>query len=269
MEPKFEKHLKKQGLLPSTRQKYDEIIESAQADDLVRWIEQKVHARTPIGTVLPMRAAVKHYLISVLGYDEDDVKELLPKAKGRANKMRHALTPTQLALYHAAVGQIDQEPAHTILSLLPSTGLRIGEITALRLSEVHASNGRHYLQFRGKRDKERVVPLTRAGANILADYITRARPKDFLFTGYSDAPIGPHAIRKYTRWIAAKWPDLSGLTPHILRHTWATMALRKGVDLKTLQVLLGHENIATTQRYLHPDREMLAEAVDLLEEDDD
>jgi integrase/recombinase XerD len=59
---------------------------------------------------------------------------------------------------------------------------------------------------------------------------------------------------------------LVGLSPHILRHTFATMAIRRGVDLKTLQVLLGHENIATTQRYLHPTVDDLGAAVDKLDD---
>ena len=169
----FKKHLKKEGLLSSTRDKYEDIIDSAfnESSDLVKWIEKKVHSRMPIGTILPIRAAIRHYLVSVVGYSEDELKELLPKAKGRKNKLREALTPSQLAIYHAAVDQIDQEPAHTILALLPSTGLRIGEITALHLDNVKKKSNRLYLQFRGKRDKERIVPLTKAGSAILSLYL--------------------------------------------------------------------------------------------------
>jgi integrase/recombinase XerD len=212
-----------------------------------------------------MRAAVKHYLVSVLGYEEDDVQELLPKATGRANKLRQALTPTQLALYHAAVEQIDVEPAHTILALLPSTGLRIGEVTALRRTDIHAQGDRYYFRFRGKGDKERIVPLNRAAERILFSYMEAKQPKDWLFTGYSESPIGQHAIRKYTRAMSDKYPDLTGLSPHVLRHTFATMALRNGIDLKNLQVLMGHENISTTQRYLHPSLEDLQDAIDRLD----
>ena len=267
MDATLDKHLKRQGLLPSTRDKYQEILETASAEsgDLVKWMESKIHARTPIGTVLPLRAAVKHYLISVMGYDADDVQELLPKARGRANKLRQALTPTQLALYHAAVDQIDVEPAHTILALLPATGLRIGEITGLHRDNLEVHEGRIHLQFRGKRDKERVVPLNRASTQLLQAFLEKENPREYLFTGYSGTPIGPHAIRKYTRAMADKYPDLTGLSPHTLRHTFATMALRKGVDLKNLQVLMGHESISTTQRYLHPTREDLSDAMDKLD----
>jgi len=262
--PELSRHLKRQGLLPSTRSKYAEILEGAPTHDLIGWIHNKTHARTPIGTVLPMRAAVKHYLVAVQGYDPAEVDELLPKAKGRKAKLRRALTPRQLALYHIAVADIDREPAHIILALLPATGLRISEICSLRRENVKQHEGRLYFQFRGKRDKERIVPLTRAGEKELRAFLESHQPAEWLFATARGAPISPHGVRKYTRKIATDYSELEGLSPHILRHTYATMALRKGVDLKKLQALLGHESIQTTSRYLHPDVADLQDAVDKL-----
>lgn len=264
MHPKLTRHLDREGLAPSTKEKYGQILDAASGQDLIEWVHRRVSARTPVGTVLPIRAAVGHYLVSVLGYDEDEVKNLLPKAKGRPGKTRAALSPHQLALYHAAVESLDSEPSRTILGLLPSTGLRIGEITSLRVENLKHVNGRTYLVFRGKRDKERTVPLNRAAHQILAEYLSDRPVDDYLFETSRGAPIGPHAVRKWTRFIAEQVPDLAGLSPHVLRHSFATMALRRGVDVRTLQALLGHESIATTQRYLHPDSEMLTEAVDKL-----
>ena len=77
----LEQRLKRHGLLPSTRNKYYEILNGADRSDIVGWINGKVHARTPIGTILPMRAAVKHYLVAELGYTEEEVQNLLPKAR--------------------------------------------------------------------------------------------------------------------------------------------------------------------------------------------
>lgn len=265
MNPKLDRHLKRQGLLPSTRDKYAEILAEAPTGDLISWINGRVHARTPLGTVLPMRAAVKHYLVAVQGYDPDELDELLPKARGRAAKTRPALTARQLALYHIAVEEVDREPAHTILALLPATGLRISEMCSLRCHNVRRHEGSIFLQFRGKRDKERIVPLTSAGRKELEGYLEKAQPKHWLFPGYMGRPIGPHAVRKYTRKIASDYSEFEGLSPHILRHTYATMALRRGVDLKQLQALLGHKSIQTTSRYLHPTVEDLQNAVDRLD----
>jgi len=258
----LQKRLSRHGLLPSTKRKYVEILSGANTDDLIGWIHSRIHARTPIGTILPMRAAVKHYLISELGYGEDEVDSLLPKAKGRPCKLREAFDPEQLALYHAAVSQIDLAPIRTVLTLLPSTGLRIGEVTGLHVDNVRSVSSRVYLTFRGKRDKERVVPLTRAAEKVLSAYFDEAQPTTWLFASFTNRPITPHAVRKHTRRIARDYPELGQFSPHTLRHTFATMALRNGVDLKNLQALMGHESIQTTSRYLHPSLTDLQDSMD-------
>ena len=76
----LDRHLQEQGLLPSTRSKYASIV-AAGGDDPTEWLRQKLSKRLPIGTVLPLRAAVKHYLLSE-GYDAEEIKALLPKATG-------------------------------------------------------------------------------------------------------------------------------------------------------------------------------------------
>ena len=265
----LDKHFQKQGLLPSTRSKYASILESTAGRDPVDWLSDKVDARTPIGTILPLRAAVKHYLIAQ-GYDEDAIRALLPKAKGRPTGMRDALTPDQLVtFYEAAEGYGD--PVRTILMLLPRTGLRISEMCNIRFEDDTKRGGVRGLLFRGKRDVQRFVPLNRPTAQALDAYYKRightakAPQKGPMFLGYGDSPITPAAVRKVTRAIRAEHPDLGELSPHVLRHTYATSLLLTGADLRTVQALLGHKSIHTTARYLHPDADMLKGAVDKLE----
>ena len=259
------RRMKQRGLLPSTRDKYEEILAAANTNDLIGWLNRKVHARTPLGTVLPARAAVKHYLISVHGYEEDELDRLLPKARGRSANQRHALSPRQLAIYMAAADSLPHEPARTILLLLPKTGLRISEITGLRKEDIRLVDGRLILEFRGKGDKLRQVPLPHAAAVTLDEHL-RSVPEDnpWVFPTVRGRPISPHGVRVYNRQIAEQFTDLAGLTPHVLRHTYATSLLRTGVDIKRLQMLMGHANIQTTQRYLHPSTEDLVAAVDRL-----
>jgi integrase/recombinase XerD len=263
----LDKHLQKQGLLPSTREKYASILGSTEGRDPVEWIGDRVDARTPIGTILPIRAAVKHYLLAQ-GYDEDTIRALLPKAKGRSSGMRDALTPDQLVVYYEAIEQVG-DPVRTILSLLPRTGLRISEMCNLRFEEDTKRSGVRGLLFRGKRDEQRFVPLSKPAIKALDDYyksIGGKQASGWMFLGYGDTPITPAAVRKVTRLVRAEHPELGdALSPHVLRHTFLTHALRKGVDLRTLQALAGHKNIHTTARYLHPDADMLKGAVDKLE----
>ena len=258
----FAEHLEQQGLLPSTKRKYTAILSASEGRDPVTWLRKRIHARTPIGTVLPLRAAVKHFLLNE-GYDEDEIKSLLPKARGRPSGMRDALSPQMLVTYYKAAEQYD-DPVRTILLLLPRTGLRISEICGLHIdNDVMKGNVRGLL-FRGKRDVERFVPLNRAAAKALDEFYAAHQPRDFLFLGYGGSSITPHAVRKVTRDIREKYPELGELSPHILRHTFLSHALRRGVDLRTLQALAGHKNIQTTARYLHPDADMLQDAVERL-----
>jgi len=121
------------------------------------------------------------------------------------------------------------------------------------------------LRFRGKGDEERFVPLNSAAQKALKSYMNVHDPKKWLFQGNSGRPISPESVRKVCRKMRKAHPDLGELTPHVLRHTFATMALRKGADLRTVQALLGHKSIQTTARYLHPDAGMLHDAVQGLE----
>ena len=258
----LDKHLLEQGLLPSTRSKYASIL-AASGRDPAAWLRDKLSVRRPIGTVLPLRAAVKHYLIAQ-GYDEDSIAALLPRAKGRASGVRDALSPEQLVTYYI-VAEEQSEPVRTILLLLPRTGLRISEMCGLRAENLVSRGGVRGLLFRGKRDEERFVPLNKPAQNVLRDFLPDDGAEGWLFEGYVGGPITPAAVRKVTRTMRTDYPELGELSPHVLRHTCFTMALRKGADLRTIQALAGHKSITTTSRYLHPDAGMLRDAVETLE----
>jgi len=256
-------HLDRQRLLPNTQRQYQRIAARMEGEHPATWLNRKVNARTPIGTVLPLRAAVKHILLSE-GYTLADIEKMLPKARGRPAKERNALSVKQMALFFAAADDL-HEPVRTILLLLPRTGLRISEICGLHLDNLVRRQGHWGVQFRGKRDKQRFVPLNRPARAALKRYLNVHRPQSWVFPGRSSGPIGPAAVRKVCRQLRTLHPELGKFTPHTLRHTFATHALRSGMDLRTLQALLGHESIDTTSRYLHPDAEMLSTAVEALE----
>ncbi len=145
-----------------------------------------------------------------------------------------------------------------ILELLFSTGLRISELCALSIDDVDLS--REEFSVRGKGDKVRVVFLSDAAKEALSDYIrSRKDFEDALFIRYgkkaensqSDRRIFPRAVQRLIKKHAATAGITRKVTPHVIRHSFATDLLGNGADIRSVQMLLGHANIATTQIYTH------------------
>jgi integrase/recombinase XerC len=146
-----------------------------------------------------------------------------------------------------------------IMELLYSSALRISELTGLNREDLDSRNQR--LRVRGKGKKERIVPITKTATQWIHDYLNH--PERMLDSNRHQAQIDPHAIflnkwgqRLSVRSIDRHFKDYlrhSGLaatiTPHTIRHTIATHWLEKGMDLKTIQTLLGHSSLATTTIY--------------------
>jgi integrase/recombinase XerD len=148
---------------------------------------------------------------------------------------------------------------HAILELLYAGGLRVGEIVALGEEDLHLDQAR--AQVRGKGDKERIVPLGRRAVEALEEYLKQGRPA-LAREGGLRAGRAARALflsvrgRALTRqWVWEMVRDASGsgrkASPHMLRHSCATHMVEHGADLRTVQRLLGHADIATTQVYTH------------------
>jgi integrase/recombinase XerD len=143
-----------------------------------------------------------------------------------------------------------------MLELLYATGLRISELTGLTFT--HLSLGQGVVRVVGKGDKERLVPLGEEAIHWLTRYIAEARPllirgqpSEYLFTGRAGEPLTRQAfwyrIKRYARQAEISRP----LSPHTLRHAFATHLLDHGADLRVVQLLLGHQSLTTTQIYTH------------------
>jgi len=260
----YANHLRSEGLSVRTRDTYVSVIQQIGRKDPVKWLTERLTVDTPIGTILPFRAAVKHFLISQKEMSPEEADELLPKAKGLPCRLRNSLSPEGLDCFREALQDID-DPIKTILLLLPLTGMRISEICNLRLEEYTDQRGIRGFLFRGKRQKMRFIPLRETAQGYMKEYLDGRENVTWIFEGYGGTPLTPAAVRKVTRRLKKVDSSLSELSPHVLRHTFATNALRGGMDLRTLQALLGHSNIETTARYLHPDAQMLFDAMRALE----
>ncbi|MDP8260439.1 MAG: tyrosine recombinase XerC [Candidatus Gygaella obscura] len=145
-----------------------------------------------------------------------------------------------------------------ILELLYSTGMRIGEMTALDIDAVDFISG--VIKVAGKGKKERLVPVGDKAIEVLRQYLDkRKKQSKKLFLNKNNTPLGARGVRvildKYIRLTAIK----EKISPHTLRHSFATHLLNRGADLRSVQELLGHANIATTQIYTHLTTQRLKE----------
>ncbi len=148
---------------------------------------------------------------------------------------------------------------HAILELLYAGGLRVGEICGLRVEDVHLDTGR--LQVRGKGDKERLVPIGRSAVEAMERYLDLGRG-DLARAGRKGGITREMFLSVRGRPLTRQWvwemvrSATSGggekpASPHMLRHSCATHMVEHGADLRSVQMLLGHADIATTQVYTH------------------
>ena len=149
-----------------------------------------------------------------------------------------------------------------LFDLLYATGLRVGEAVALDVRDFDPD--RRELRVLGKGDKERVVPVPAAACASLGDWLD-GRPRAGLasrplFENARSGRLGQRGVRKILKRRLDELGIPQRATPHTLRHSYATHLLDADVDLRTIQELLGHERLATTQRYTHVSAERLARA---------
>lgn len=152
-----------------------------------------------------------------------------------------------------------------ILETMYATGVRVSELIGLKQSGVHADAG--VIQVFGKGSKERLIPIGRSALEWIAKYQTEVRPqfakkgrgRDVVFLNTRGTPLSRmtiwNIVDRYTRQAGIQ----KDVHPHTFRHSFATHLLEGGADLRSVQEMLGHSDISTTQIYTHIDREYLKE----------
>jgi len=147
-----------------------------------------------------------------------------------------------------------------ILEIMYATGLRVSEIVELKLTDLNSELG--YLRCSGKGNKERIVPVGSKALKVIKNYLDSGRallkPKnDYLLINYKGEKLTRDGIRRIIQQLAKSANISKKVTPHTLRHCFATHLLERGADLRSLQEMLGHADISTTQIYTHVNSKML------------
>jgi len=151
-----------------------------------------------------------------------------------------------------------------MMELLYSTGMRVSELVNVKLADVDLGAG--YLLTMGKGSKERVIPIGERAVERLSDYVKNVRPMFIKKTNPAElflTRLGKSMTRQMFWRILGKYAYMAGIkrriSPHMLRHSFASHLLRGGADLRSVQMMLGHSDLTTTQIYTHLDRERLRE----------
>ena len=195
-----------------------------------------------------------------LNIDSPKQWKVLPKALAR-DEMENLLRSPQAAS-NSKKSEAIAARNRAMLEVFYAGALRVSEITSVKLEDLKLDLG--YILVRGKGDKERIVPLGRSAQNALAGYMKHSRPILTLGPGANQkiertSPLlfVGRAARKLTRqrvWQMVRAASSSmgrNASPHMLRHSCATHMVENGADLRTVQTILGHADISTTQAYTH------------------
>ncbi len=222
-------------------------------DDYVADLEKQNFKAATISRNIASIKAFYHYLINE-GVVIEDISEDL-KAPKIEKKIPEILTTDEvIRLLNQPKGDSPKEIRDkAMLELLYATGIRVTELITLKLSDVNMQMG--YIVCRDS-NKERIIPFGREAKAALAKYLEKTRTSmlvdnegDLLFSNCSGQSMSRQGFWKLIKYYAKKADIQSDITPHTLRHSFAAHLVENGADLRSVQEMLGHSDISTTQIY--------------------
>lgn len=244
--------LKLAGHAPKTQQAYVECIglfaqfcwspEQADQAQLREWVEKLQKSKVGSQRLRQHFAALKFLYTKTLARPEQVAFLSWPRDPKRLPKV---MTEEQVG---KLLDALESPKYRVFFTTLYATGLRLREASHLEVRDIDAARGVIHVRH-GKGLKERLVMLSPRLLAILRAYWKQERPaKPYLFPTKAGRPLDPDFARRVLHK-AAKAAGLSDVTPHMLRHSFATHLLDNGTELRVIQVLLGHDSIRTTTRY--------------------
>lgn len=247
-----------------------DIIKDSNRNTILSYLSSLQAKGRAVSTISRNLAAIKsfyQYLLRERYLDKD------PAANLESPKLEKKL-PKILSI--AEVEELLKQPNHflptglrdkAMLELLYATGIRVSELISLNISDVNLDMG--YIKCYGKGAKERIVPLGSIAAKCVQDYISKGRSKlvrtyeePALFVNHHGNRLTRQGFWKIIKKYAHEASITKEITPHTLRHSFATHLLENGADLRSVQEMLGHADISTTQIYTHVTKNRLKEVYD-------
>lgn len=261
---------------PSSAATYTRMLRSAIShgapptlEGFTSYARQTIRPATPVGTARTLTAAVR----ALHRWAGEEPPDLSTRFRLQSAAEAVALSSAEVSVLLAELALLQPPPAvYAVVQLLPRTGLRISEAVGLTWDCVVDRGGVRALRVLGKRSKVRFLPLVPSAVALL-DTWARDTDADTSGTGYvfpsprlAGAHLTTESVRAWLRRARTLCPGAAALaTPHTMRHTAATMMHEAGADLVTIQRMLGHANLSTTSRYLHPSARVLLSAMATLD----
>ncbi len=244
-----------------------ETVKLAQLRKFVEWMNQNgISPRTQARTISGIKSFYKFLLIEEAV--ENDPTTLLESPRiGR--KLPEILTDDEINSLIEAIDVTKAEGLRNkaILETLYSCGLRVSELVDLKISNLHFEQ--EFLRIAGKGERERLVPISKRAIDDIKKYLVNSRKKLTIEKGYENIVFLNRRGKKLSRVmiftiiknLADKIKLEKSISPHTFRHSFASALVQGGADLRTVQEMLGHESILTTEIYAHLDKEYLKDTV--------
>ena len=216
-----------------------------------------------VGTIVSTIAALRFFFVRVLRRPYREIDLVYPK---RPERLPTVLSQEEVGQLIASASNLLD---YAMLTTLYATGVRRTELIRLKTEDIDSQRMIvHVRQGKGNRDRD--VPLTPKLLETLREYWRWMKPKTYLFPGMvdgwrADKPLTPKCVWTAVRDAAKRAGIKKRVSPHTLRHSWATHLLENGTDIRTIQLLLGHVELEATTVYLHLSRRHLQAVVNPLE----
>ncbi|MBQ4509039.1 MAG: tyrosine recombinase XerD [Paludibacteraceae bacterium] len=241
----------------------------ASFDDLQAFVYEQFNSQTNVRTQARILSGVRSFYRFLLYHNlrDDDPSELLESPR-KDKRLPEVLTLEEI---NSLAGAVDLSAAEghrnrAIIEMLYGSGLRVSELVGLRLSDMYLKEG--YMLIRGKGSKQRLVPVSPEAEKWFAFWLedrahldVKPEFKDTAFLNHYGRQLTRAMVFTIIRRLAEKAGIRKTVSPHTLRHSFATHLLQNGADLRIIQQLLGHEDITTTEIYTHIDIQDLRRAV--------